>query len=433
MMMKVLVIGSGGREHALVQALSLSPQQPVIHAAPGNPGMRDHGAYLLALNPLDVEAVVIHARREGYDLVIIGPEAPLAAGLADRLREAGIATFGPSQAAARLEASKAFAKDIMTQANVPTARYVHPATEGEALKALGTFTPPYVIKQDGLAAGKGVTVSRSRCDAETAIQHAFEAGQSVVIEEFLHGQEISLLAVCDGERAIPLIAAQDFKRAYDGNLGPNTGGMGAYAPVPWVTAELVNTVQAQVLDPVLAVMRELGTPFSGILYAGLMISPDGNPYVVEFNVRFGDPETQVVLPLLTANGVDVLALLKASADGDVTSFIKDWRLSESSHSAVTVVLASPGYPGDVTTGKPLTLPDTLPDGITLHHAGTTLNRDQILLSAGGRVLNVTALADTVEAARRHCYQVIPAIGFDGAQYRTDIAAHLEAPTLATPC
>jgi phosphoribosylamine---glycine ligase len=429
MSIKVLVVGSGGREHALVMALAASPQRPILHAAPGNPGMKASGAYLLSIDPLDTQALVIHAQRERYDLVVIGPEAPLAAGLVDALRVAGIPVFGPTQAAAKLEASKAFAKQVMRQAGVPTARATEPTTLPEALLDLDTFTPPYVIKQDGLAAGKGVTVTPERSVAETALAQAFEAGQDVLIEAFLPGEEVSVLAICDGVRALPLIAAQDFKRAYDNDQGPNTGGMGAYAPVAWMSPALMNTVRHTVLDPVMATMQAMGTPFTGVLYAGLMVSPTGEPVVVEFNVRFGDPETQVVLPLLCANGVDVLALLQASAAGDLSPYEGDTRLHQCDQSAVTVVMASAGYPGPVGASVPITLPATVAEGVTLFQAGTTNTPQQPLMSKGGRVLTVTAVANTLSQARQAAYDTIPAIGFEGAQYRRDIAAKAVAACL----
>lgn len=423
--MKILVIGSGGREHALLWKLAKSPKKPTLMVAPGNPGMAQL-AQCLAIDPLDIEGLLIHAKREGVDLTIVGPEAPLAAGLVDRFEAEGLRVFGPSKAAAQLEASKHFAKKMMQEAGIPTAGYAFCQTEPEALTALKDFSAPYVIKEDGLAAGKGVTVTSSLDEAKTAIEQAFSKGMSVVIEAFLEGEELSLLAVCDGQRAIPLVSAQDFKRVGECNTGPNTGGMGAYAPVPWATPALLQQVQQQVFSPLMAAMFERGTPYKGILYAGLMISPLGKVQVVEFNCRFGDPETQVVLPLLNT---DLIDLLKASAEGNLSDY-EGVNLYDEGQSAVTVVMASQGYPGAYATGKPITLPPILPEGVTVFHAGTTQTPAQPLVTAGGRVLNVTTRAASLNEARTLSYQAIEGITFEGAFCRKDIA--LEASKKQSP-
>lgn len=415
--MRVMIVGSGGREFVLGQVLA--GPNVALSFVPGNAGTQALGMNL-DIDPLDVRGIVLHAVREAVGLVVVGPEAPLAVGLVDALREAGISVFGPTQAAARLEASKAFAKEVMRAAGVPTAGYFVCGDEAAGLAALDAVGVPYVVKVDGLAAGKGVTVTPNRQEAETALRAALAGGGSVVVEECLYGEELSVLAVCDGERALPLLTAQDFKRAWDGEAGPNTGGMGAYAPVAFADAELIDRVRREILQPVLGEMRRRGTPFTGVLYAGLMVDEVGNPRVIEFNVRFGDPEAQVVLPLL-ARRVDVLRLLVDASHGDLSGWESNAALMETDAAAVTVVLASAGYPGAFEKGVPLRLPVALPDGVTLVHAGTTHTREQVLVTNGGRVVNVTAVAETLAAAREKAYTVIEGMDTDGLVYRRDIA------------
>jgi phosphoribosylamine--glycine ligase len=403
---RVLVLGSGGREHALVAALAADPQVTQVVAAPGNPGMVP-AATLRPVDVLNPDAVAALATQEGVDLVVIGPEAPLAAGVADAVRAAGVPCFGPSQAAARLESSKAFAKEVMAAAGVPTAASRVCTTPAEAEEALKTFGPPYVVKNDGLAAGKGVVVTD---DFDAALAHAVACGR-VVIEEYLDGPEVSLFVVTDGEAAVPLLPARDYKRLGDGDTGPNTGGMGAYAPLPWAPPDLTETVLSTVVHPVLAEMRRRGTPFAGLLYCGLALTAKG-PHVVEFNARFGDPETQVVLPLLQTGLGSVLYAAATGTLGSLPPLV--WRDA----AAVTVVIASPGYPtnprtGDVITGA---------EGEGYVHAGTRRLDDGRLVTAGGRVLCCTGVAPTLAEARTRAYELVHRVHIDGATYRTDIAA-----------
>jgi phosphoribosylamine--glycine ligase len=403
---RVLVLGSGGREHALVAALAADPQVTQVVAAPGNPGMASV-AILRPVDVLDPGAVAALATQEGVDLVVIGPEAPLAAGVADAVRAAGVACFGPSQAAARLESSKAFAKEVMAAVGAPTAASMVCTTPAEAEVALKTFGPPYVVKNDGLAAGKGVVVTD---DYDAALAHAVACGR-VVIEEYLDGPEASLFVVTDGEAAVPLLPARDYKRLGDGDTGPNTGGMGAYAPLPWAPPDLTETVLSTVVHPVLAEMRRRGTPFAGLLYCGLALTAAG-PKVVEFNARFGDPETQVVLPLLETGLGSVLYAAATGTLGSLPPLV--WRDA----AAVTVVIAAHGYPtnprtGDVITGA---------EGEGYVHAGTRRLDDGRLVTAGGRVLCCTGVAPTLAEARTRAYELVHRVHIDGATYRTDIAA-----------
>jgi phosphoribosylamine---glycine ligase len=416
-LMNVLVIGSGGREHALIMALAKSPELTQLWAAPGNPGI----ANLAQCTPIAADAIpqlLAFAQTHAIDLTVVGPEVPLALGIVDAFEAAGLTIFGPSQAAATLESSKAFAKAVMQAANVPTGGYVHAHTATNALVALAEFTPPYVIKEDGLAAGKGVTIAPTKTEAEAAITAAFAKGMTVVIEAFLHGQELSVLALCDGTRALPLVPAQDFKRALDGDQGPNTGGMGAYAPVPWATDDLLNTVKTRVCQPVLAEMAKRGTPFKGVLYAGLMIDDQQQPHVIEFNARFGDPETQVVLPLLDE---DLLPLLLAAAQGNLSPWEKTGVAIKPAQSAVTVVLAAQGYPGTVTHGTPIALPTALPPHTTVCQAGTALTPAGQLVTQGGRVINAVGTGANLNQARQAAYALAQAVEFNGKTYRTDIA------------
>lgn len=411
--MKVLVIGNGAREHALCRSLSLDPDVSALHCAPGNAGIAEV-AELHPVDALDGEAVAALAQRLGADLVVVGPEAPLVAGVADAVREAGIPVFGPSGEAAQLEGSKAFAKDVMAAAGVPTARSYVCTTPEEVAEALDAFGAPYVVKDDGLAAGKGVVVTS---DIEAATAHA-NACDRVVIEEFLDGPEVSLFAITDGDTVLPLQPAQDFKRALDGDEGPNTGGMGAYSPLPWADPKLVDEVLQTVLQPTVDEMRRRGTPFSGLLYAGLAITSRG-VRVIEFNARFGDPETQVVLNRLKT---PLAGVLLAAASGNLED-LPPLRWSEDA--AVTVVVASHNYPATPRTGDPITGLDEVAEQDAPHayvlHAGTRRDGDAVV-SAGGRVLSVTASGKNLTEARERAYRAVARIRLDGSQHRTDIAA-----------
>jgi phosphoribosylamine--glycine ligase len=415
------VIGTGGREHALALALSRDPSVTEVHVAPGNPGMATV-ATLHAVDALDGAAVADLAASLGADLVVIGPEAPLVAGVADDVRERGISCFGPSREAAVLEGSKAFAKDVMAGAGVPTAEARVCRTPEEAATALDEFGPPYVVKDDGLAAGKGVVVTDDR---DVALAHATACtvegegvtdGHRVVIEEFLDGPEVSLFAVTDGVTVHPLQPAQDFKRIHDGDQGPNTGGMGAYTPLPWAPPELVPEVQRSVLQPTVDELARRGTPFAGLLYAGLALTSHG-VRVVEFNARFGDPETQALLALLES---PLGELLKAAADGTLDE-VEPPRFKDGA--AVAVVMASAGYPESSSRGDVITGLDALPAGVDVIQAGTALAGDD-LVTAGGRVLAVTAVGTDVAEARARAYTGVDAVSFPGAQWRTDIAADI---------
>jgi phosphoribosylamine---glycine ligase len=398
--MRVLLVGSGGREHALARALARSPQLAELHAVPGNPGI----ARLGRCHPVradDVEGLVELARDLRIDLAVVGPEAPLVAGAADQLRHAGIAVFGPSAAAARIEGSKSFAKEVMAHAGVAAAA------------ALEQARAPCVVKADGLAAGKGVFVCRTDAEVEEALTKARGFGGPIVVEELLEGEEASVFAVTDGERALALPAAQDYKRIGDGDTGPNTGGMGAYSPLPRLDPADVEAILDSVHRPVLAELARRGTPFVGCLYAGLMLTETG-PRVLEFNCRLGDPETQVVVPRLETDLLDTLA---AAASGSLA----DVDMAVSPRAAVTVVLASEGYPESSEVGVEIGgLEEAETEDVLVFQAGTA-RRDETLLSAGGRVLNVTALGATLAEARERVYRGIEHIDFPGMQYRRDIA------------
>ncbi|HET7326485.1 MAG TPA: phosphoribosylamine--glycine ligase [Nocardioidaceae bacterium] len=416
--MKALVIGSGGREHALALALHRDPEVAEVHVAPGNPGIAGC-ATVHQVDPLDGTAVADLAQRLDADLVVIGPEAPLVAGVADAVRERGLACFGAGADAARLEGSKAFAKDVMAAAGVPTATARICDTTAAAEAALDAFGAPYVVKDDGLAAGKGVVVTSDR---DEALAHARLCGR-VVIEEFLDGPEVSLFAVTDGSTVVPLLPAQDFKRAGDGDVGPNTGGMGAYAPLAWAPTGLVHDVTAEVLQPTVDEMARRGTPFTGLLYAGLALTARG-VRVVEFNARFGDPETQSLLALLSSS---VFRLLHAAATGRLDELgAPRWR----DGSAVTVVLAAQGYPESPRTGDPITGIEVAQEmaDVDVFCAGTAVV-DGELVTAGGRVLAVTGVGTDQAKARAHAYAGVHAIDFAGAHYRGDIAP-AAAPTAA---
>ncbi|WP_432158386.1 MULTISPECIES: phosphoribosylamine--glycine ligase [unclassified Streptomyces] len=438
--MNVLVIGSGAREHALCRSLSLDPAVTALHCAPGNAGIAEV-AELHRVDALDGSAVAALAQELDAQLVVVGPEAPLVAGVADAVRAAGIPVFGPSGQAAQLEGSKAFAKDVMAGAGVPTARsYVCTTTE-EVAEALDAFGAPYVVKDDGLAAGKGVVVTSDLDVAKAhaaacigtppAASSAASSGSSsaaseqrgrVVVEEYLDGPEVSLFAITDGETVVPLQPAQDFKRALDDDEGPNTGGMGAYSPLPWADPKLVDEVLQTVLQPTVDEMRRRGTPFSGLLYAGLAITSRG-VRVIEFNARFGDPETQVVLARLKT---PLAGVLLAAANGTLAD-LEPLRWSDDA--AVTVVVASHNYPGTPRTGDPITGLDEVAAEDAPHayvlHAGTKRAGDTIV-SAGGRVLSVTATGTDLTQARERAYEAVGRIGLDGSQHRTDIAAKAAA-------
>ena len=398
--MNVLLVGSGGREHALAWKIAQSSDLGDLHAAPGNPGIAGLGT-CHPLRPDDSEALLGLCHQLGIDLVVVGPEAPLVAGVADALRHAGVAVFGPGAAAAQIEGSKSFAKDVMQAAGVPTAAEL---TEPRA---------PCVVKADGLAAGKGVFVCRTQDEVDEALPKARALGTRVVVEELLEGEEVSLFALCAGEKALALAPAQDFKRLLDGDEGPNTGGMGSYSPVPAVGPELAGELVDAVHRPVLAELARRGAPFQGLLYAGLMLTDEG-PRVLEFNCRFGDPETQAILPRLQG---DLLEALAAAASGSVGGV----DLSAGPEAAVTVVLAAQGYPDAPENGRPLSgLDRAEQDGAIVFQAGTALRGGQ-LVSAGGRVLNVTALGESVAEARERAYRAVDRIEFPGVQYRHDIA------------
>ncbi|HUG61689.1 MAG TPA: phosphoribosylamine--glycine ligase [Methylomirabilota bacterium] len=416
--MHVLLIGSGGREHAIAAALRRSPRLTRLTAAPGNAGIADIAA-CVSLDAADHRAVIAFCQREAVDFVVVGPEAPLVAGLVDDLEAAGIKAFGPSRAAARLEGSKAFTKGVCDEAGVPTAAYARFADAASALAHIRAVGAPIVVKADGLAAGKGVVVAETVDEAVAAVEACFdgtfgEAGAEVVIEEMLVGEEASVFALSDGETVLPLAAAQDHKRAFDGDLGPNTGGMGAYSPTPAVDAAMAGRIMDEIVRPSVAALKARGTPFKGVLFAGLMIGPDG-PKLIEYNVRFGDPEAEVILPRLSS---DLLGLLLAVVEG---------RLSEETatfdpRTALTVVLAAKGYPGAYAKGAPIRGLDAaarLP-GVSIFHAGTAAAADGEIVSAGGRVLAVTALGEGVREAQDRAYAAVDAIDWPDGYCRRDI-------------
>jgi phosphoribosylamine--glycine ligase len=416
--MRILVVGGGGREHAIVRSLARSQREPELFCTPGNAGIAAD-AEIVSTADAGVDSIVAAARGIEADLVVVGPEVPLVAGAVDALEAASIPAFGPTAAAAALEGSKLYAKEAMAAAGVPTAAHAVAGSREEAMGHLADWSFPVVLKADGLAAGKGVIMAADRGEAEAAVDTFFTERRfgetSVLIEEHLEGEELSLLALCDGANVVPLAPAQDYKRIFDGDGGPNTGGMGSYSPVPGIDADLIAGIVDEVHRPIVELMASRGFPFHGILYAGLMLTADG-PRVLEFNCRFGDPETQAVLPRLRSDLIDLcLASREPGGLAQVAAeFSDDW--------AVTLVLASDGYPessssGDVIHG----VADAMASGAEITHAGTAM-RDGELVTAGGRVLNVTALGPDPDAARRRAYDAADLIKFNGRQIRTDIAA-----------
>jgi len=415
--MKVLVIGSGGREHALVWKFAQSSQVKKLYSAPGNPGIAQL-AEVVEITADSLEELTIFARSRKIDLTLVGPEAPLAAGLVDLFQKEGLAIFGPTQKAARLESSKAFAKEFMHKYHIPTASYEVFSDHRQALVFIRRANFPLVIKASGLAAGKGAIIVRDKEEAEQTLQEMMvekvfgQAGEEVVIEDFLEGEELSLMAFCDGKTIVPMRIAQDHKRLLEGDEGPNTGGMGAYAPVPFVSENDLLRLQEKILDPTLQGMQKEGLDYKGVLYAGLIWTSDG-PKVLEFNCRFGDPETQAVLPLLKT---DLVEICQAVIEQKLLKVTLQWEQAF----ATCVVLAAEGYPGSYEKGREIRGLDEIssPEGLVFH-AGTKLSQDK-LVTSGGRVLGVTALDDTLEQSIEKAYRIVDKIHFEGMQYRTDI-------------
>lgn len=411
--MRVLIIGGGGREHALAWKISQSPRLTELFVAPGNPGIATLGQPI-PVRVEDTDGLIAFARREQIDLIVVGPEAPLAAGIADAGRHAGLLVFGPLAAAARIESSKAFAKLIMREAGVPTAEAHIFDSADDAVDFVRSSDRPWVVKADGLAAGKGVIVCESAAETIEAIGKigSMAAGRRLLLEEPLQGVEASLLALCDGERLVPLLPAQDHKRVGDNDTGPNTGGMGAYAPTPAIPPADISALTTMLIEPVARALAARGTPYRGVLYAGLMLTPRG-PRILEFNARFGDPETQAILPLLED---DLLPLLRDCAGGQLQQTQLRWRPG----AAVCLVLAAAGYPDAPRRGDPIRGLESLPEDILAFHAGTALEAGR-LITAGGRVLNLVASGPTLQAARARVYEAVQHVHFEGMHYRRDIA------------
>lgn len=423
--MKILVIGSGGREHALVWKLSQSPRVSALYCAPGNAGISQL-AQCVPIQADDVAGLKSFAKEKHIDLTVVGPEAPLALGIADEFRRAQLRIFGPTRNAARIESSKAFAKELMIRQHIPTAdARVFDSVEA-ALRHIEASSSPLVVKADGLAQGKGVTVAKSKEEAKQATVEMMEkqtfgqAGTRVLLEECIEGEELTLMAFADGKTVLPMIAAQDHKRVGDGDTGPNTGGMGAYAPPPILTPSLYKRIIETVLYPAIEGLSRVGSPFYGVLYGGLMIK-HGEPFVLEYNARFGDPETQVILPLLKTDLVDIL---EAVVEHRLDQLHVEW----SDQAAVCVVLTSGGYPGSYRTGIPITglSMNQTPDHVAIFHAGTTW-QDTRLVTAGGRVLGITGIGPELKVARDHAYQAAQAITFEGRHFRQDIASRVIDP------
>ncbi|MDD1496796.1 phosphoribosylamine--glycine ligase [Agrobacterium sp. CNPSo 3708] len=413
--MKVLLIGSGGREHALAWKIAQSPQLTKLFAAPGNPGIAEH-AELVSLNVEDHAAVVAFCREQSIDFVVVGPEAPLVAGLADDLRAAGFATFGPSKGAAQLEGSKGFTKDLCARYNIPTGAYQRFKSAEPAKAYIREQGAPIVIKADGLAAGKGVTVAMTEAEALAAVDDCFDgafgaAGAEVVVEAFLDGEEASFFCLSDGKTALALATAQDHKRVGDGDTGPNTGGMGAYSPAPVMTDEMVQRTMREIIQPTIEGMAKDGNPFSGVFFAGLMITKKG-PELIEYNVRFGDPECQVLMMRLKS---DLLPILYATATGTLDQVTAEWR----DDPALTVVLASKGYPAAYDKNTPIAFIPKESEDAKVFHAGTAL-KDGQLVATGGRVLNVTAFGSTVSEAQARAYELVDAVKWENGFCRRDI-------------
>ncbi|MBA3864149.1 MAG: phosphoribosylamine--glycine ligase [Erythrobacter sp.] len=416
--MNILLLGSGGREHALAWKLAQSPACTRLYAAPGNPGIAEE-AECAALDVTDHGAVIAFCVAKAIDLVVIGPEAPLVDGLSDSLRAAGVPVFGPSQAAAQLEGSKGFTKDLCARAGIPTASYVRTASLAEARAALARFQPPYVLKADGLAAGKGVVIAETLAEAEGALTDMFAgafgaAGAEVVIEEFMHGEEASFFALTDGTTIIPFGSAQDHKRVGDGDTGPNTGGMGAYSPAPVLTPELQARVMAEIIEPTVARMRADGTPYSGVLFAGLMLTADG-PKLIEYNARFGDPECQVLMMRLRDDLANMMWLCATGALDELDEESPEFE----GCTALTVVMAAKGYPGSPEKGGVIDLRGPHHEWVKVFHAGTALV-DGALVASGGRVLSVTAMGASATEAQRLAYAAVDRIDFSSGFCRRDI-------------
>ncbi|WP_213951681.1 phosphoribosylamine--glycine ligase [Tepidanaerobacter syntrophicus] len=415
--MKVLVVGGGGREHAIVWKLAKSPKIDELYAAPGNPGI-GRLATCVNIAAEDIPGLAEFAKKNNIDLTVVGPEAPLVAGIVDEFKNRGLTVFGPDKAAAQIEGSKIFSKNLMKKYNIPTADYKVFEDPNDAISCIDTAPMPIVVKADGLAAGKGVIIAPDRSTAKEAVKtmmidKAFgKSGSRIVLEEYLEGPEVTVLAFCDGKRAVPMVSSRDHKRVFDNNKGPNTGGMGAVSPAPAYTPEIAEIVERDIIQRTIDAMASEGAPFQGVLYTGLMITKNG-PKVLEYNCRFGDPEAQVVIPRLKT---DLVEVMQAVIDGDLTNAKIEWK----SEVAVCVVIASGGYPGHYETGKVISgLDDAEKNGSIVFHAGTA-EKDGKIITAGGRVLGVTALGKDVDEARKLAYESVSKIRFEGMHYRKDI-------------